>query len=328
MFLAKEDGRPVGRIAAIENRLANEYHHDTLGYFGFFESIDSGDTGRAAAKGLVEAAEAWLKARGLTAMRGPFNPTMNDELGIWTEGSTAPAFLIPSNPRYYADLLQSAGLAPVKTLHIYRLPVSAIPEEKWSRWSKRFERMQETFKVHLRAANFKDLDNEVKAMIHIYNTSECDNWGFQPMSYAELRSMAELFQYMLDPNLIRVAEIEEDGQRKIIGGTIAIPDLNEILINSNGRLVHPTAIRKLVRLKLGRPTRRIRIAFLGVLPEYRHTPASMILLYDSFRVARQFGAQEFEGSWILEDNRAMVKPMEDWGMTLTDKYVIFEKPVE
>jgi hypothetical protein len=103
--------------------------------------------------------------------------------------------------------------------------------------------------------------------------------------------------------------------------------VNEILRRSDGRLVHPTAIWKLLRMKMGRPTKRIRVAFLGVRPEYRHTPASMILLYDSFRVAREFGAQEFEGSWILEDNRAMVKPMEDWNMTLTDKYVIMEKPI-
>jgi hypothetical protein len=327
-FLARDAaGRPIARIAAIVNNSHNEYHHDSLGFFGYFDSVDSGELGREATTALVDAASAWLRTRGKTAMRGPLNPTMNDECGVWTEGDTYPAFLIPSNPRYYADLLYSAGLEKAKTLHIYRLPVSAIPEEKWVRWSKRMDRMADTYKISLRGANFKDLDSEVKSMVEIYNVTECDNWNFQPMHFSELRSMAEIFQYLLDPNLIRVAETEENGVRKVIGGTITFPDVNEILRRSDGRLVHPTAIWKLLRMKMGRPTKRIRVAFLGVRPEYRHTPASMILLYDSFRVAREFGAQEFEGSWILEDNRAMVKPMEDWNMTLTDKYVIMEKPI-
>src|SRR5438105_9403209 len=82
MFLARAEGRPIGRIAAIVNRLHNEYHHDQLGFFGFYDCVDSGETGRAATRALVEAAGAWLKARGLTGMRGPVNPTQNDELGI------------------------------------------------------------------------------------------------------------------------------------------------------------------------------------------------------------------------------------------------------
>src|SRR5262245_57042551 len=109
MFLARADGRPIARIAAIQNRLDNEYHHDQLGFFGFFECVDAGETGRAATRALVEAAGAWLKARGLTAMRGPFSPTINDEVGIWTEGDTYPTFLIPSNPGYYAGLLETDG---------------------------------------------------------------------------------------------------------------------------------------------------------------------------------------------------------------------------
>lgn len=327
-FLARDSaGRPIARIAAIQNNSHNAYHHDQLGFFGYFDSVDGGELGRAATGVLIEAAAGWLRARGLTGMRGPLNPTMNDECGVWTEGDTYPCFLLPSNPRYYADLLQSAGLVPVKTLRVYRLPVSAISGEKWARWSKRFERMQQTFKVHLRDADFRDLDAEVKNMVAIFNATECDNWNFQPLHAGELRSMAEVFQHVLKPGLIRVAEVEENGVRKVVGGTITLPDLNEIFRYSDGSLVHPLALWKLFRLKLGRPTRRTRIAFLGVLPEYRHTPVSMIVLYDSFRVARKFGARVFEGSWILEDNRPMVKPMEDWGMILTDKYLILEKPI-
>jgi GNAT superfamily N-acetyltransferase len=161
----------------------------------------------------------------------------------------------------------------------------------------------------------------------IYNTALADNWGFAPMSFHELRSMAELFQYVLDSSLIRAAEVEENGVRKVVGAVISVPDLNEILRHTSGRLVHPLTIWKLLRMKLGQPTERIRVVFLGVLPEYRHTPVSALLLFDTIRMAKKFGAREIEGSWILEDNPAMYKPLEDHGFQITDRYVIYERPI-
>jgi len=329
MFLARDDGRPIARIAAIQNRLHNEWNHDQVGFFGFYQCLEGGEAGHAATRALVDAASGWLRARGLTSIRGPFNPTINDDCGIWTDGDAAPAFMMPSNPRYYPDLLQSAGLSPVKTLRVYRRDLATILENDWTRWERLAERVQRATKVTLRGANFKDLDAEVKSFLTIYNAAEevANGWGFAPMSFHELRSMAELFQYLIDPNLIRAAEVEENGVQKVVGAVISVPDLNEILRYSGGRLLHPAMIWKLLRMKRGTPTHRIRVVFLGVLPEYRHTPASAMLLFDGMRMARKFGAQEVEGSWVSEDNPAMCKPMEDHGFQITDRYVIYERPL-
>ncbi|HUX89040.1 MAG TPA: hypothetical protein VMW65_18700 [Chloroflexota bacterium] len=328
LFLARVENRPVARIVAIQNRLHNEYHHDQTGFFGFYECIDGGEAGRAATQAVVAAASSWLQQRGLTTIRGPFNPTINDDCGIWTEGDRYPSFLMPSNPRFYASHLQAAGFTTAKTLRVYRLDLTSIPEKEWTRWGKMAERIQRATKVHLRAANFKDLDSEVKSFLTIYNSALANNWGFAPMSFKELRSMAELFQYMIDSNLIRAAEVEENGVRKVVGAVISVPDLNEFLRHSSGRLVHPSTIWKLGRMKMGQHTDRIRVVFLGVLPEYHHTPASVLLLYDTMRMARKFGAREAEGSWILEDNPAMYRPLEDHGFQVTDRYVIYERPTD
>ncbi len=329
LFLARDGaGRPIARIAAIQNRLHNEYHHDTVGFFGFYQCVDGGETGRAATQAVVAAASEWLRARGLTSLRGPFNPTINDECGIWIDGSDYPAFLMPSNPRFYPELLRAAGLTPVKTLRVYRRNLLTTPEQQWKRWERMVERLERNHpEMRIRSANFADLDNEVKSFVTIFNAAWAQNWGFAPMSFRELRAMAELFQYMVDPGLIRAAEIEENGVRKMVGVMITLPDLNEILRYSNGRLVHPVALWKLLRLKLGRPTKRIRIAILGILPEYRRTPLSIMLLYDSFRVAQRFKAEEYEASWVLEDNVAMAQPLEDQGFLVTDHYQIFEKAI-
>lgn len=327
MFLARESGRPIARIAAIQNRLHNEWNHDQVGFFGFYQCIDGGEAGRAATRALVEAAGDWLRSRGLTSMRGPFNPTINDDCGIWTDGDVYPSFMMPSNPRYYAEHLQAAGLAPIKTLRVYRLDLTTIPDSDWTRWERMANRVQRATGVLLRGANFKDLDAEVKSFLTIYNAAEevANGWGFAPMSFKELRSMAELFQYLIDPNLIRAAEVEENGVRKVVGAVISVPDLNEVLRRTGGRLVHPAMIWHLLRMKRGRPTNRIRVVFLGVLPEYRHTTASAMLLYDVMRMARKFGAHEIEGSWVSEDNPSMYKPLEDHGFKVTDHYVVYER---
>lgn len=330
MFLARAGDRPIARIAAIQNRAHNEHNHDMVGFFGFYQCIDPGPAGQAATSALVRAAGDWLRARGLTTLRGPFNPTINDECGIWTDGETYPSFLMPSNPRYYADHLRAAGLEPVKTLRVYRLDLVNIPRDAWARWERIAARIQRSTGVILRGANFKDLDREVQSFLAIYNAAEALANGllFAPMSFAELRSMAELFRSLINPELIRAAEVVEDGTRRVVGAAITVPDLNEILRHTGGRLFHPRLIWSLLRMKLGRPTDRVRIAFLGVLPEYRHTPVSVLLLFDSIRTAIAYGAKEAEGSWIAEDNLAMVRPLEEHRFKLTDRYVIFERSLD
>lgn len=330
LFLARDaSGKPIARLAAIHNRLHNDYHHDSVGFFGFYECVDGSALGRAATSVLLDQASEWLRQRNLTAIRGPFNPSINDDCGVWLPGTNDdyPSFMMPSNAAYYADHLQAAGMQVVKTMRVYRVDIDHFTEHEWERWGKMIERLERSSGITMRGANFKDLDSEVKTFLGIYNVALSNNWGYSPMSFKELRSMAELFQSLVDPNLIRAAEVVDNGQRKVVGATITIPDLNEILRDTGGRLLHPKLFWKILRMKMGASTKRIRIVFLGILPEYRHTPVSVAMLFDSIRQAKQFGAKEVEASWILEDNYPMAKPLEDHGFKITDNYVIYERPI-
>src|SRR5688500_7254699 len=113
LFIARRNGRPVGRIAAIENRAHNETHGDRVGFFGFFECVDD----REVAAGLFDAANAWLRARGLTTMRGPMNPSTNHDCGLLVDGfEEHPQFLTAWNPPYYEALVRAAGFAGARDL--------------------------------------------------------------------------------------------------------------------------------------------------------------------------------------------------------------------
>ena len=115
-FLAEQDGEVVGRIAAISNRLHNDTHHDKVGFFGFFESIDD----QAVADALFDKAAEWCRARGHDVMRGPASFSTNDECGLLVDGfDKPPTIMTPHNPPYYIRLLDAAGFAKAKDLHMY-----------------------------------------------------------------------------------------------------------------------------------------------------------------------------------------------------------------
>ena len=110
-FAAFRAGRMIGRIAAIADDRYNEHHGESTGFFGFFECEDDAP----AAAALIDAAAGWLRGRGMTAMRGPFNPSTSDSLGILVDGfDSPPAILMAYNPRYYPRLLERAGLVKAR----------------------------------------------------------------------------------------------------------------------------------------------------------------------------------------------------------------------
>ena len=116
-FLAERDGEVVGRIAAIENRLHNEFHNDRVGFFGWFECIDD----QSVADALFTAAESWLRAHKLTVMRGPASFSTNDEAGLLGDGfDTPPVLMMPHNPPWYLDLLTRAGFVTARNLLVYQ----------------------------------------------------------------------------------------------------------------------------------------------------------------------------------------------------------------
>src|SRR6267154_6541178 len=96
-FLATRNGKIVGRIAAIVNHNHNKEHHDTVGFFGFFECVDD----QRVADALFASARGWLKSHNMATMRGPATPSVNDEYGLLVDGfDNPPAVLMPYNPPY------------------------------------------------------------------------------------------------------------------------------------------------------------------------------------------------------------------------------------
>ncbi len=291
-FLAERPGgEMVGRIAAIHNRAHNDFHADTVGFFGFFECVDD----QIVADALFETAARWLRERDLTVMRGPTSFSTNDECGVLVDGfDTPPTLLNPHNPRYYPVLVERAGFTKAKDLYQYESTNPEIPE----RLLRAAQHLAERKRITLRGLNLRQFDAEVERIKTVYNQAWERNWGFVPMSDAEIDHLAKQLRPVVVPDLVVFAEV--DGET--IGFGAALPDLNVALKrNPSGRLF--PGILKV--LWAARRVSRLRVLLLGLLKEYRMSGADGLMYHWIWEKGRARGYNWAEAGWVLEDNTTM-----------------------
>ncbi|MBL7716302.1 MAG: hypothetical protein JNL01_12625 [Bdellovibrionales bacterium] len=319
MFIADLDGKPVGRIAAIENPAHNEFHGDKIGFYGFYECIENQDVANA----LFKAAEDWVRARGLKSMMGPMNPSTNHECGLLVRGhSQHPTAMTTWNPKYYEEQHDKYGLKQAKDLVAY-----IIAREKGAELPEKVKNHVKKLRAENSNVKFRDFDvknfaAEVDKCFEIYNSAWEKNWGFFPMTHEEFKFAAKDMKMFLDPKMAFMAEV--DG--KPAGFMLALPDFNHILKRiPNGKLF-PTGLFKLL---LGKHLlKSVRIITLGVKPEFRGTGIFALFTFEAFERAAKFGYLAGEASWILEDNEPMNKPWKDLGAPLYRRWRIYEKQLQ
>jgi hypothetical protein len=313
-FLAERDGGVVGRIAAIQNFAHGAFHDDEkhVGFFGFFESVND----HAVAGALFDAAGRWLRSRGLTVMRGPASPSTNDECGLLVEGfDTPPTVMNPHNPKYYPELVERAGFAKAMDLLCYQGSGDAPP----ARLVEGARKMAERFGITLRPLDMKRFWRDVELVKELYNSAWEKNWGFVPMTDAEINHLARQLKPVVVPDLIVFAEMKG----KLIGFAITLPDFNQALKhNPSGRLF-PFGLLKILWHK--RKIHRARTLTLGVLKEYRRTGADALMYEWTWRHGNAHGLFWCEASWLLETNHAIRNGMERLGFRQYKTYRMYDK---
>ncbi len=313
-FLARNNGDVVGRIAAIIDRNHINIHNEQAGFFGFFECLPD----PSVAEGLLSAASRWLKDRDIEIMRGPMNPSANDECGFLLEGFDSPPMIMMTyTPLYYLDYMERCGMTKVKDLYAYISVIKNVSAVG------RLEKLSSGLKARVpgltvRPANMKHFDKELTAVKDIYNSAWSHNWGFVPMTDEEIDSMAKRLKPLIVPELLIMAEV----QGKPAGFFMAVPDYNQVLSKINGRL-GPVGIMKF--LWYSRKISDIRVLTMGVKEEYRRKGIEGLLYLESFKAAMKKGYERAEMSWVLEDNTLMQKGCELMGGKLYKKYRLYEK---
>ena len=314
-FLAFRGDRPVGRIAAIVNRLYNEFHDARTGFIGLFECEDD----PAAAGALLDAAAGWLRERGMIEAMGPFNLSTNDELqspGILLDTFDRPPLLLMGhNPPYYATLFEGEGWTKEKDLLAYWLEADAPPD----RLVRALDRLGSSVEgLTIREMDLRRLGEEVERVKEVYNAAWERNWGFSPLTDAEIAHMAKDLKPIADPRFALLAEIHGEP----VGFALALPDFNQVLRHMNGRLL-PFGIFKMMWYR--RRIDRMRVFTLGLKPEYRRTGIDALLYLRIYQNGIPAGLGRGEASWILEDNWGMRRALERMGGFIYKTYRVYGK---
>ncbi len=313
MFTAWKDGVMAGTIAAVENRRHNEVHQDKVGFWGFFECIND----QQVANALFEAAGDWLKKRGLTAMRGPVSPSMNDQCGMLTKGyDSPPVFLMLYNPPYYNDLVMKGGHHIGQELLAWYIDQKLIDIERLRRLSAYVQKREG---LTVRIINMKKFDQEIERIRDIYNKAWEKNWGFVPMTNKEFDFLAKSLKPLANPHYIYFVE---DSNKRTVGFSLSLPDVNQALKHVNGNPFSPFGLIKY--LWYSRNITMVRTITMGVLPEYRNKGVDSILNAQIADYGGKHGVFASEMSWVLKANEAMSKLAKVIGGVPYKEYVIYE----
>jgi ribosomal protein S18 acetylase RimI-like enzyme len=316
-FLAERDGRVVGRISAHVDRNLQEFQGNRWGLFGWFECEDD----QEAAGALVDAASAWVLQRDCDRLVGPMSFTTNDECGLLVAGFDRPPIILTGwHPPYYGRLLAGAGLGKAMDALMWDLHVSERSRVHPAIWELA-GKVESEHGIRCRHFRKKDLEAEVGRFLEVYNAAWERNWGFVPLSEAEVRAYAKELRPVLDEHWAMLAEKVDTGET--VGAALTLPDVNQVLARvRDGRLL---PLGWLTLLRHRRATNRVRVFALGVKREYQHTGVAARLYemhYDSAEATPQKGG---ETGWILESNTAMNKAMSGMGGTVVRRYRFFER---
>lgn len=320
-FIARREGKAVGSIAAILNHRHNEFHEENIAHFGVFEVMNDPE----AAAALLETACNWARDEGTDKILGPANLSSNDEWGSLIEGfDSPPVVLLTYNPPYYLDFIEAAGFTKAMDLLAWnnnaaeRLSPGALPDKL----IRIVNKVPDRYGLTVRTINMKDWDNEVEQIKKVYNSAWEKNWGFVPMTDAEIDHLAVNLKMIIDPEIVFV--VEKDGE--MVGFSLSLPDVNQVLHKIQpGPSVIGSYIAAGRMLLNKRKTNRLRVFALGVLEEYRAKGVDALMYYETAKAAAPRGYVWAEASWILENNEAMNRPIELFGSEVYKKFRVYEK---
>lgn len=313
-FMAFRDGKPVARVSAHHNPLHNEYHKVNEGFFGFFEAENDPE----AVKALFAEGEAWLKTKGATLVRGPYDYTLYDEIGMlvggWENEPKIPVVLEMYHHKYYTELMAAAGYEKEIDWLSYQVSRDTKIKPVFDKIKKRLEDNGYIF----RHIDPKKLDEEVEALKEVVNRSWEDNWGHVPYTDKQFEAVKEAFKMIMDPRMIFMVEFEG----KLVACSITLPNINPSVKKMRGRLF-PFGWWHFLRSK--KRATGMRTFLFGVLPEHRNKGLDAVLVTDTVKFGRKYGYEWSVCSLIVENNQKIIDPVVKWGGKLYRTFRIFKK---
>ena len=319
-FLAVRGNEPVGRISAQVDQLVLDHMGPGLGQWGMLEAED-----QEIARLLLATAEDWLRGKGMTRSMGPFSLSIWDEPGLLVKGHDHPPMVMMGHhlPAYEA-WVEAAGYKGVKDLLTYELdttvPFPPIVQRIVAAGEK-------NSKIRVRNVDRKRFDEEAALILSILNDAWSGNWGFIPLTDSEIAYGGKKLKPIVLEDMIQVAEYEGEP----VAFMMALPDINEFLMDLDGELFPLGWAKLLWRLKRRQP-KGGRVPLMGVvrrLQASRLASQLAFMMIDNIRRAgnTDHGIVRGEVGWVLDDNGPMISIARAIDSRVNRIYRIYEKAV-
>ena len=315
-WIAYRNGQPVGRISAQIDRLHIERYQDATGFFGMIEAEDK----RPTFSSLLDTAESWLRDQGMQRIGGPYNLSINQELGLLVEGFDSPPSVMMGHARpYYAARIEENGYQKEKDLLAYIVNSDFTMTAAAQRIANRTKD-----RIHIRKLQKSKFVSELEIIRDIFNDAWSQNWNFVPFTNAEFEHLGKDLKMLADEELVKIAEVDGEPAAFIV----VLPNINEVIRDLNGRLLPFGWLKMLWRLKVKYP-KSARIPLMGVRRRYHDSLMGAALAFGVIASVQQpgqkRGLKEAELSWILEDNLRMRDILESIGGRVYKTYRIYCK---
>ena len=316
-WVAYRDGQPVGRISASVDRLHLERHGDGAGFFGFFDTLDDAEVAAA----LLERAAEWHQRGGRERMRGPFSLNINEESGCLVDGfDTPPMIMMGHHRRYQGALIAGAGLSKIKDLYAWTYDIGRVPV----RAQKAHDDIAALPEVTTRTIDMKNLDEDVRLVMEVFNDAWEKNWGFVPATEREVAKIAEDMKLIVMPEITRLTFVNGE----VAAVALGLPNINELIHDARGKLFPTGALKLLWRLRVRGP-RSGRLVILGIREKWRnlrrYAGLSAYLYVEMNHAGHMLGMRRAELSWTLDDNAPINVGIKLMGGRVYKTYRLYER---
>ncbi|NNE36238.1 MAG: hypothetical protein HKN13_13445 [Rhodothermales bacterium] len=315
-FLALDaSGKTLGRIAGIENGMHLKKYNDGNGFFGFFECIED----YSVANALLDAAAKWLQDRGLTGVRGPTNPSMNDICGLLVDGfDRRPSIMMPYNLSYYKDFLERYGFTRAMTMWAYYVHKKYVDVSKLDRGVAIVKRRNPSLSI--RTLDMTRFEEEAQTILDIYNEAWSRNWGHVPMTQAEFSQLTHEMKQVVDPRIVYI--VEDNGTP--VAFSISLPDMNIALKEVPDGKLFPTGLPKLLaRAKFGGIS-EVRTLLMGVRLAWQGKGLDALMNHAIIHEGPRFGYSGCEMSWVLDANSKLINTLVNINSVKDKEYAMYE----
>jgi hypothetical protein len=323
LFIAKVDGKPVGRISAHIDELALQVPKEQgfgpgTGMFGYFDA-DS----EAVAHALLAEAEKWLLSEEMTRVLGPISMSIWEEPGLLVRGQDHPPMIMMGHhPAHYRGWIESYGFTTAKTLLTYDLPVDREFPPLIQRIVKSGERNS---RITVRQVVKKRWDSEAAIILSILNDAWSGNWGFVPFTTDEIAYAGKKLRPIIFEPLNMIAEL--DGEP--VAFLLTFPDINQVLAKINGKLF-PFGWFHMLRWLHFPKGSGMRVPLMGVKKELHNSRMASQLAFMMIDQIRRTADELYESKrgevgWILDDNKGMVAIADAINSKINREYIVFGK---